>query len=118
MTSKAPVKSKTPTSMKAPESNLPGPSPGKSAASSKPRQNFATRMAESAAKNLKLAPCKFCNRKFADNRLEEHERICARIQKKPRKPYDARRHRLSGTIAEGKAKSKPTKAQVKKRHTN
>lgn len=47
-----------------------------------------------------LAACKFCNRRFAPDRLQIHEDICGRTGKKKRKTYDALKHRVQGTELE------------------
>ncbi|KRT83329.1 hypothetical protein AMK59_3082, partial [Oryctes borbonicus] len=54
----------------------------------------------SAAVKDDLATCKFCNRRFAPDRLQIHEDICARTVKKKRKMYDATKHRVQGTELE------------------
>ncbi|XP_063235599.1 zinc finger C2HC domain-containing protein 1C [Bacillus rossius redtenbacheri] len=47
-----------------------------------------------------LAECKVCGRRFAPDRVQQHERICSRTSKKTRKPFDPLKHRVQGTDAE------------------
>ncbi|XP_044264716.1 zinc finger C2HC domain-containing protein 1C isoform X2 [Tribolium madens] len=47
-----------------------------------------------------LNECRFCNRRFAADRLEVHESICGKTAKKKRKIYDATKHRVEGTELE------------------
>src|SRR5690348_15020414 len=113
MSKPAPVKGKPP------PTPTPGPKPvtpsnnAKKPGSGPPRQNFAERMAEASAKSLRLAPCKFCKRKFQEGRLEDHQRICEHLQKKKRKQYDSQKQRLMGTVAESFLKS-PDRVKVPK----
>lgn len=44
--------------------------------------------------------CKYCNRRFAVDRLQLHEDICSKTSKKKRKTYDATKHRVQGTELE------------------
>ncbi|KAI4467997.1 zinc finger c2hc domain-containing protein 1c [Holotrichia oblita] len=66
----------------------------------------------SAATKDDLSTCKFCNRRFAPDRLQIHEDICARTGKKKRKTYDALKHRVQGTELEPFAR-KSIKVQQK-----
>nr|XP_022907327.1 zinc finger C2HC domain-containing protein 1C-like [Onthophagus taurus] len=47
-----------------------------------------------------LAACKFCNRRFAPDRLQIHEDICGKTGQKKRRTYDAVKHRIQGTELE------------------
>lgn len=47
-----------------------------------------------------LAECSYCGRRFAVDRLQKHEDICAKTGKKKRKAYDATKHRVMGTELE------------------
>ncbi|KAK9751761.1 hypothetical protein QE152_g4644 [Popillia japonica] len=66
----------------------------------------------SAATKDDLSTCKFCNRRFAPDRLQIHEDICARTGKKKRRTYDALKHRVQGTELEPFAR-KAIKVQQK-----
>ncbi|KAF5304859.1 hypothetical protein FQR65_LT07876 [Abscondita terminalis] len=47
-----------------------------------------------------LQACKYCNRRFLEDRLGVHEDICSKTLKKKRKVYDATKHRVTGTELE------------------
>uniref|UniRef100_A0A1L8DPP9 Putative mucin-2 isoform x2 n=1 Tax=Nyssomyia neivai TaxID=330878 RepID=A0A1L8DPP9_9DIPT len=47
-----------------------------------------------------LTECKICGRYFADDRIEKHLVICAKISSKKRKVFDSTKHRVQGTEAE------------------
>lgn len=83
--------------------------PGKSSITSKTTPARSARVPQSATVNDNLVGCKFCQRRFATDRLEKHEEICGRTLKKKRKVYDAVKHRVQGTEAECYTK-KGTKA--------
>lgn len=44
--------------------------------------------------------CKYCGRKFAIDRIDKHEQICAKTSQKKKKPFDARKMRIKGSEAE------------------
>lgn len=47
-----------------------------------------------------LTPCKICGRRFAQDRITLHEKICAKTGQKKRKQFDAGLHRVQGTELE------------------
>ncbi|CAH1169820.1 unnamed protein product [Phaedon cochleariae] len=47
-----------------------------------------------------LAECGYCGRRFASDRIQKHEEVCAKTGKKKRKAYDATKHRVIGTELE------------------
>ncbi|XP_055696338.1 uncharacterized protein LOC129797609 [Lutzomyia longipalpis] len=47
-----------------------------------------------------LTECKICGRYFAEERIEKHITICAKISSKKRKIFDSTKHRVQGTEAE------------------
>lgn len=54
--------------------------------------------------------CAYCRRKFASDRIEKHEVICARMSSKKKRVFDASKQRLQGTEAAqyaNKAKNAP-----------
>lgn len=58
-----------------------------------------------------LVECRYCNRRFAQDRLTVHQEICAKTAKKKRKAYDALRHRVQGTEMEPFVKKGPKMPQ-------
>lgn len=44
-------------------------------------------------------PCAYCGRRFASDRIDKHEEVCARMSAKKTKVFDARKQRLQGTEA-------------------
>lgn len=80
-----------------------------------------TARGHSAVERDDLQCCKFCNRRFLEDRLTVHEDICAKTLKKKRKTYDATKHRVQGTELEPYTRNqnksvvqKQTKTPVKK----
>ncbi|KAJ8974451.1 hypothetical protein NQ317_014767, partial [Molorchus minor] len=61
----------------------------------------AKQTVKSAVVRDDLAECKYCGRRFAQDRLQKHEDICSKTGKKKRKVYDATKHRVVGTELEG-----------------
>ncbi|XP_012261989.2 serine/threonine-protein kinase pakG-like isoform X4 [Athalia rosae] len=57
-----------------------------------------------------LVPCKVCGRRFADDRISLHERICSKTGQKKRKQFDTVLHRVQGTELEAFAKKNATPA--------
>lgn len=55
---------------------------------------------KSAVTRDDLEGCRYCGRRFAADRLQVHENICAKTGKKKRKTYDATKHRVQGTELE------------------
>ncbi|KAF5285600.1 hypothetical protein FQA39_LY16569 [Lamprigera yunnana] len=55
---------------------------------------------QSAVTRDDLQSCRYCNRRFMEDRLVLHESICAKTLKKKRKVYDATKHRVEGTDLE------------------
>jgi hypothetical protein len=49
--------------------------------------------------NVRRVECRVCHRKFAENRIGRHEKVCASTQKRKKKVFDARKQRLAGTDA-------------------
>ncbi|GAB0096370.1 Zinc finger C2HC domain-containing protein [Sergentomyia squamirostris] len=47
-----------------------------------------------------LTECKICGRYFAEERIEKHIVICAKVSSKKRKIFDSTKHRVQGTEAE------------------
>jgi hypothetical protein len=47
------------------------------------------------------AECRICGRQFVSDRIAIHQEICAKTAKKKRKVFDATKHRVKGTEAEG-----------------
>jgi hypothetical protein len=43
--------------------------------------------------------CRVCHRKFAENRIGHHEKVCASAQKRKKRVFDARKQRFAGTDA-------------------
>ncbi|XP_038075453.1 zinc finger C2HC domain-containing protein 1C-like isoform X2 [Patiria miniata] len=57
---------------------------------------------EDAVVDLDLEGCPICGRQFARDRLRKHAKVCQKTaKKKPRKVFDARKHRLEGTELAG-----------------
>ncbi|KAL6477554.1 hypothetical protein MHYP_G00133890 [Metynnis hypsauchen] len=50
--------------------------------------------------NVQLVSCKICHRRFAENRLERHSRICEKQQQSKRKAFDSAQFRAKGTDLE------------------
>ena len=46
-----------------------------------------------------LISCSLCNRFFASDRIETHEKICAKTKSKKRKVFDITKMRVQGTEA-------------------
>ena len=50
--------------------------------------------------NIERVPCPICERKFATDAIDRHINSCQKVNsKRPRKSYDAQKHRLQGTGA-------------------
>lgn len=49
--------------------------------------------------------CSYCGRKFAADRIDKHEEICARASAKKTKVFDAKKQRLQGTEAAAYARN-------------
>ena len=66
-----------------------------------------------------LYPCSICNRKFASDRIQQHEEACKKASKQ-RRVFDSTKQRLQGTEAAayfrkgkgGKGRTEPAKPQV------
>lgn len=68
-----------------------------------------------------LQECSHCGRRFASDRINTHEDVCARTTKKQRKPFDSFKHRITGTEIEqyaGPKKGKSKLAAARKPVTN
>ncbi|CAG2055462.1 unnamed protein product [Timema podura] len=64
-----------------------------------------------------LVECQVCSRRFATDRIQQHEEICARTGQKKRKVFDPVKARVKGTEAEAyirKIKSSQPKKDTKK----
>ncbi len=67
-----------------------------------------------------LYPCSVCNRRFASDRIQQHEAACMKASKQ-RRVFDSTKQRLEGTEAAsyfrkgkgGKARNEPVKPQVR-----
>lgn len=88
----------------------PTPRPSPPRKQSSPIKQATPRQDLGAVTNDNLVSCQYCNRRFAKDRLEKHQEICAKTTHKKRKPYDALKHRVIGTEAEAYVK-KGTKQQ-------
>lgn len=95
----------------APASGKSAGAPTKSKVST--RQPLRSPAQSSNIANDNLTSCKYCQRRFATDRIEKHQEICARTLKKKRKTYDAVRHRVQGTEVEGYSKKGPKGTSVK-----
>jgi len=73
---------------------------GDRAASGNNRTNRQPQQQSPAVARDDLVACKYCQRRFATDRIAYHEEICARAGKKKRKTYDAAKHRMGGTEME------------------
>lgn len=58
--------------------------------------------------------CKYCSRRFAEDRLAIHQDICAKTGKKKRRTYDATKHRVQGTEMEQFVKKGTRQTKVNK----
>ncbi|XP_062863014.1 trichohyalin-like [Trichomycterus rosablanca] len=47
-----------------------------------------------------LVPCGLCHRRFAEDRLERHSRVCKKMQLSTRKVFDSSKYRAKGTDLE------------------
>ncbi|XP_063921154.1 zinc finger C2HC domain-containing protein 1C-like isoform X2 [Zophobas morio] len=96
------------------------PQPANSARAPCNTRPSAKQSAKSPVARDDFSECRYCNRRFAADRLEVHESICGKTAKKKRKTYDATKHRLEGTeleqyVRRGKTVSnKPSKQPPKK----
>lgn len=50
--------------------------------------------------NQLLVPCVSCQRKFAEDRIENHQSVCRLSREVPRIPYNSYQHRVQGTDLE------------------
>lgn len=50
--------------------------------------------------DVHILPCKVCNRRFTEGRLEKHISICQKMQKPRRRVYDSSQYRAKGTDLE------------------
>ncbi|XP_022193445.2 zinc finger C2HC domain-containing protein 1B [Nilaparvata lugens] len=69
-----------------------------------------------SAKQADLQACKHCSRTFTADRIQVHERICARTSKRKTKQFNSFKQRISGTGAEnflhkGKPSAPPKKLE-------
>ncbi|XP_043461812.1 zinc finger C2HC domain-containing protein 1C-like isoform X2 [Leptopilina heterotoma] len=64
-----------------------------------------------------LVSCKNCSRRFTTDRIELHEKICAKSGQKKRKQFDAMKFRLQGTELEPFAKVGVKKQETKQKKT-
>lgn len=63
---------------------------------------------------VNLVACRFCGRKFGENRIQKHEEICMKASKKKKKVFDSSKMRLQNSEAAAfVGKNQPTK-EVKK----
>jgi hypothetical protein len=76
------------------------PQPPQSARAPCNTRPSAKQSAKSPVARDDLNECRYCNRRFAADRLEVHESICCKSAKKKRKTYDATKHRVEGTELE------------------
>nr|XP_008190673.1 PREDICTED: uncharacterized protein LOC661951 isoform X2 [Tribolium castaneum] len=76
------------------------PQPPQSARAPCKDRPSAKQSAKSPVARDDLNECRFCNRRFAADRLQVHESICGKTAKKKRKIYDATKHRVEGTELE------------------
>lgn len=79
---------------------------------SRPSGKQTSRGPSSAVVRDDLVECRFCNRRFANDRLAVHQEICGKTAKKRRKAYDATKHRVQGTEMEQFVR-KGTRGQAK-----
>lgn len=94
---------------KLPSAQSKGPAPARPSAKQTPK---------SAVTRDDLESCKYCNRRFAADRLQVHETICSKTGKKKRKAYDATKHRVQGTeleqyVRKGKATTASARVSVR-----
>ena len=61
--------------------------------------------------------CAYCGRKFASDRIDKHEEVCARSHAKKTKVFDSKKQRLQGTEAAQFARN-PSKDPPKKPKSN
>ncbi|XP_017784087.1 PREDICTED: uncharacterized protein LOC108567882 isoform X2 [Nicrophorus vespilloides] len=104
-----------PNSPSKPKMSAKKPQPGgdRAPAAVRPSSTRQTTKA-SAVQRDDLTGCRYCQRRFASDRIQTHEDICARTGKKKRKAYDATKHRLTGTELEPYARRAPkTSSRVK-----
>ena len=62
-------------------------------------------------------PCAYCGRRFASDRIDKHEEVCARSHAKKTKVFDSKKQRLQGTEAAQFARN-PSKDPPKKPKSN
>jgi uncharacterized C2H2 Zn-finger protein/type II secretory pathway pseudopilin PulG len=96
------------------------PQPPQSARAPCNTRPSAKQSAKSPVARDDLNECRYCNRRFAADRLEVHESICCKSAKKKRKTYDATKHRVEGTeleqyVRRGKNLSSKSSKQVPKK---
>lgn len=58
------------------------------------------RMNDPSNQEQERRACKYCGRNFAIDRIDKHEKICAKAGQKKKKPFDARSMRIKGSEAE------------------
>ena len=63
------------------------------------RSIFATAPSSATSGKDGLVSCSLCNRFFASDRVETHEKICAKTKNKKRKVFDITKMRVQGTEA-------------------
>ena len=84
----------------APKKAAPAPAPAKAPVSRKPNRFMGgppMNVPESGDDGDRVE-CRYCGRRFASDRIDKHESICATASRK-RKKFDAKKQRLSGTEA-------------------
>lgn len=80
------------------------------------RGSSSVRNSPTALGSDTLVSCKTCGRRFAQDRVSLHEKICAKTGQKKRKQFDAVLHRVQGTELEAFAKKGgPTGRQAERR---
>ncbi|UJR35632.1 hypothetical protein I4U23_028382 [Adineta vaga] len=74
-----------------------------------------------SSSDSRLYPCSLCNRKFASDRIQQHEVACRKTQKQ-RRVFDSTKQRIEGTEAAtffgktktGRGRNEPAKPQIPK----
>ncbi|KAK9891168.1 hypothetical protein WA026_013485 [Henosepilachna vigintioctopunctata] len=88
------------TSLKMTTTTKPTP-PTRTPNTAKPSsKQTAPRSAMSTVVRDDLLECSYCGRRFAADRVQKHEDVCSKTNKKQRKTYDAFKHRVQGTEIE------------------
>ncbi|XP_059610931.1 uncharacterized protein LOC132257893 isoform X2 [Phlebotomus argentipes] len=74
--------------------------PPKADAAAPAKKQSPAKVAKSGPPPDGMSECNICGRYFAEDRIQKHIAICAKITSKKRKIFDSTKHRVQGTDAE------------------